>query len=51
MKIRKNYENPYPACHEFTMFLNCNDLPPARPFIGGTFLRIRLTNRYVKSIA
>jgi len=31
------------------MFLNCNDLPPVRPSIGGIFLRIRLPNRYVES--
>ena len=36
-EIRKNYENLYPARHEFTMFLNCNDLPSVRPSIGGTF--------------
>jgi hypothetical protein len=48
-EIRKNYENTYPARHEFTMFLNCNDLPPVRPSIGGTFLRIRFPNRYVES--
>ena len=25
--VRKQFENPYPCRHEFTMFLNCNDLP------------------------
>ena len=31
------------------MFLNCNDLPPVRPSIGGTFLRVRFPNKYVES--
>jgi len=31
------------------MFLNCNDLPPVRPSIGGIFLRIRFPDRYVES--
>ncbi len=44
--IRKNRENPHPARHEFTMFLNCNDFPPVRPAIGGTLLHIRFPNRY-----
>ena len=46
--LRKNHENPNPARHELTMFLNCNDLPPVRPSIGGTLLRIRFPNRYVE---
>ena len=49
LEIRKQYENPYPARHEFTMFLNCNDLPPVRPSIGGTFLRVRFPNKYVEA--
>ncbi len=28
IEIRKQYENPYPARHEFTMFLNANYLSP-----------------------
>jgi hypothetical protein len=31
---------------EFTMFLNCNDLPPVRPAIGDSFLRVKFPNRY-----
>jgi len=31
------------------MLVNCNDLPPVRLSIGGTFLRIRFPNRHVKS--
>ena len=49
IEMRKNCEDPYAARHEFTMFLNCNDLPPVSPSIGGTFLHIRLPNRYVES--
>ena len=30
------------------MFLNVNDLPPVRPAIGETFLRIRFPNQYVE---
>jgi hypothetical protein len=48
LKMRKN-EDLYPALHEFAMFLNCIDLPPVRPSIGGTVLRIRFPNRYVES--
>ena len=45
---KKNGENPYPGRHEFTMFLNVNDLPPVRPAIGEIYLRIRfLANQYV----
>ena len=29
------------------MFLNVNDLPPVRPAIGETFLRIRFPNQHV----
>jgi len=49
LEVRKNNEDPYPARHEFTMFLNCNDLPPVRPSIGGTLMRVRFPNRYVES--
>ena len=49
LDIRANFENPYPARHEITMFVNCNDLPPVRPAIGDSFLRIRFPNKYVES--
>jgi hypothetical protein len=49
LPVRKNCENPYPVCHEFTLFLNVNDLPAVRPAIGETFLRIRFPNQYVDS--
>jgi hypothetical protein len=47
LPVRNNCENPYPVRHEFTVFLNVNDLPPVRPAIGETFLRIRFPNQYV----
>jgi phage/plasmid-associated DNA primase len=31
IEIRKQYDNPYPARHDFTMILNANDLPPSDP--------------------
>jgi hypothetical protein len=34
--------------HEFTMFLNVNDLPMAWPAIGVSMLMITYTNKYVK---
>ena len=33
------------------MFLNCNYLPPVRPSIGETFLRVRFPNRYTDSLS
>jgi hypothetical protein len=29
------------------MFLNCNDLPPVRPAIGKSFLRVKFPNQYI----
>ena len=46
IETRKNNQNPYSVRHEFTMFLNVNDLPPIRPAIRGTFLRVRFPNQY-----
>lgn len=45
--VRQNFENPYPCRHEFTMFLNCNDLPPVKPAIGNFLLHITFPNVYV----
>ncbi len=47
LETRKNHENNYSARHEFTMFLNVNDLPPVRATIGEFFLRVRFPNQYV----
>ncbi len=46
LKVRGQGENPFSVRHEFTMFLNCNDLPPAKPAIGDSFLRVEFPNRY-----
>jgi hypothetical protein len=46
LEVRGQQENPFPVRHEFTMFLNCNDLPPVRPSIGNTFLRVKFPNKY-----
>jgi hypothetical protein len=47
LEVRGQRENPFSVRHEFTMFLNCNDLPPARPAIGDSFLRVKFSNRYI----
>jgi hypothetical protein len=36
--------------HEFTVLLNCNDLPPVRPAIGDSFLRVKFLNRYTDEV-
>ncbi len=35
--------------HDLTMFLNCNDLPPVRPAIGNSFLRVKSPNKYIEN--
>jgi hypothetical protein len=47
LEIRGQRENPFSVRHDFTMFLNCNDLPPARTAIGDSFLRVKFPNRYI----
>ena len=49
LEVRGQYENPFPVRHEFTMFLNCNDLPPVRPSIGDSFLHIKFPNKYIEN--
>ena len=38
LEVRTNHQNNYAVGHQFTMFLNVNDLPPVRPAIGEFFL-------------
>jgi hypothetical protein len=45
--VRQQFENPYPCRHEFTMFLNCNDLPPVKAAIGNFLLHMIFPNVYV----
>jgi hypothetical protein len=47
LEVRGQCENPYSVRREFTMFLNCNDLPPVRPSIENTFLRVKFPNKYI----
>ena len=49
-EIRKNYDNPYPARHDFTMFLHFIDLPP-RPSIHRRDLLADLVPQRVRVIA
>jgi phage/plasmid-associated DNA primase len=46
LEVHGQRENPFSVRHEFTMFLNCNDFPPARPAIGNSFLRVKFPSRY-----
>jgi len=47
LEARGQRENPFSVRHEFTIFLNCNDLPLVRPAIGEFFLRVKCPNRYI----
>ena len=45
--MRGNFQDPFLARHEFTMFLNCNDFPVTKPAIGNSVLRIVHPNKFV----
>jgi hypothetical protein len=49
LEVRGQRENPFAEHHDFTMFLNCNDLPPVKPAVGDSFLRIKFPNKYIKN--
>ncbi len=48
LDVRGQRDNPFLVRHEFTMYLNCNDLPPGRPSIGDSFLCVKFPNRYTE---
>jgi hypothetical protein len=48
LTVRGNHQDPLKLRHEFTMFINVNDLPVTRPAIGNSMLRIIHPNPYVK---
>lgn len=47
--MRGNFQDPFLARPEFTMFLNCNDFPATKPAVGNSILRIVHPNKFTTS--